>query len=156
DWALQTAGGNLDDAFLVFLANALTIRERLKLPLQELLSFWGPMPVEDVTSHLGEVDSIVPSTYSTVFRSPTLLASWSAVFVDSGALPGGLIDPNAIKAALGLSADDVAAIAAATGATIDLSLDGLNVLFRHARLASSLSLTVPDLLLWMTLCDALP
>lgn len=156
DWALETAGGNLDDAFLVFLANALTIRERLKLPLQELLSFWGPMPVHDVASHLGEVDSIVPSTYNSVFRSPTLLASWSAVFVDSGALPGGPIDPNAIKAALGLSADDVAAIAAATGATIDLSLGGLNVLFRHGRLASSLSLTVPDLLLWMTLCDALP
>ena len=114
------------------------------------------MSTDDVTSHLGDVDTVVPSTYERVFRSPTLLASWSTVFVDAGALPGGPIDPNAIKAALGLSADDLAAIGAATGATIDLSLNGLNVLLRHARLASALSLTVPDLLLWMTLCDALP
>lgn len=156
DWALRTAGGHMDDAFLVFLADALTLREQLGLPLQELLSYWGPMPTTDVTSHLGDVDTIVPSTYNSVFRSPTLLASWYAVFVDAGALPGGPIDPNAIKAALGLSTDDVAAIGAATGATTDLSLGGLNVLLRHARLASSLSLTVPDLLLWMTLCDALP
>ena len=156
DWALKTVNGNLDDALLVFLADALTLRVQLKLPLQELLSFWGPMPIADVTSHLGDVDAIVPSTYNSVFRSPTLLASWSAVFVDAGALSGGPIDPNALKAALGLSTDDVAAIGAATGVTIDLSLGGLNVLLRHARLASSLSLTVPDLLLWMTLCDALP
>lgn len=156
DWALEAANGNLDDAFLVFMADALALRERVRMPLQELLAFWGPMSTHDVTSHLGEVDTIVPSTYNRVFRSPTLLASWSAVFVDAGALPGGPIDPGAIKAALGLSTEDLAAIEATTGASIELSLDGLSVLFRHARLASALSLSIPDLLLWMTLCDALP
>lgn len=156
DWALKAANGNLDDAFLVFLADGLNLREQLKLPLSELLAFWGPMPIDDVTSHLSEVEAVVPSTYNSVFRSPTLLASWSAIFVEAGALPGGPIDPNAVKAALGLSTDDVTAIGAVTGANIDLSLDGLNVLLRHARLASSLSLSVPDLLRWMALCDALP
>lgn len=156
DWALESANGNLDDGFLVFIADALALRERLSLPLQELLSFWGPMPTHGVNSHLGEVDTLVASTYDRVFRSPTLLASWSGVFVDAGALPGGPIDSNALKAALGLSADDLAAIGAATGVTLELSLDGLNLLLRHARLAAALSLTVPDLLLWMTLCDALP
>jgi hypothetical protein len=156
DGAIESANGNLDDPFLVFLADVLALRERLRLPLQDLLSFWGPMSTRDVTSHLDEVDTIVPSTYNRVFRSPTLMASWSAVFVEAGALPAGPIDPSAIKAALGLSTDDIAAIQAATGTAIDLSLGGLNVLLRHARLASALSMTVPDLLLWMTICDALP
>ena len=156
DWALEAANGNLDDAFLVFVADALDLCGQLKLPLQEILAFWGPMSTDVVTSHLGEVDAIVPSTYDRVFRSPTLLASWSTIFADAGALPGRPVDPGAIQAALGLSTDDLAAIQAATGTTIELSLDGLNVLFRHARLASALSLSIPDLLLWMSLCDALP
>lgn len=156
DWTLSSANGTLDDAFLVFLADALSLRDPLQLPLQELLSFWGPMPTHDVISHLGEVEVAVPSTYTRAFRSPTLLASWAAVFVEPTALPGGPVEPNAIKAALGLSVDDVSAIAATQGVPMELSLDGLNVLFRHARLASALSLSVRDLLLWMTLCDALP
>jgi hypothetical protein len=156
DWALAAGGGNMDDAFLVFLGDVLALRRQLGLPLQELLALWSPLSTVGATSHLGDVDTAVPSTYERVFRSPTLLAGWSTVFVEPGALPSGPIDANAIKAALGLSADDLAAIGAATGATIDLSLTGLNVLLRHARLAQALSLTVPDLLLWMTLCDALP
>ncbi|MEO6973162.1 MAG: neuraminidase-like domain-containing protein [Rhodoferax sp.] len=156
DWALTTKGGTLDDAFLVFLASTLALRQRLGLPLQELLCFWGPMPTQDVTNLLGDADAVVPSTYSSVFLNPTVHASWSAVFVAPGALSGGPLNLNAIKAALGLSADDVAAILAATGAANALSLDTLNVLLRHARLASSLTLTVPDLLLWIALTDDKP
>jgi hypothetical protein len=171
DWALsQSAGGLMDDGFLVFLAGALALRSQTGLPLQEILSFWGPLQTRDVVSHLGDPDAIVPSTYSSVFRSPTLLASWGTVFVDAASLSGTPIvvpsDPpptplqlanlNAIKAALGLSADDIAAILAATGAANALTLDTLNTLLRHQRLAASQSLSVPDLLLWITLTGGQP
>ncbi|HEY1892793.1 MAG TPA: neuraminidase-like domain-containing protein [Steroidobacteraceae bacterium] len=170
DWALTAAGSTLDDTFLVFLGGALALRDQLSLPLQELLAFWGPLPTRDVTSHLGDSDVVVPSTYSSVFRSPTLLASWPGVFVDAGSLSGGTIivpttppptpaqlaNQNAVKAALGLGADDIAAILTATAAANALSLDTLLALFRHARMASSLSLSVPDLLLWIVLTDIKP
>jgi hypothetical protein len=171
DWALsQAAGGLMDDAFLVFLAGAMTLRDQWGLPLQEVLGFWGPLQTRDVINHFGDTDTIQPSTYSNVFRNPTLLASWGAVFVDSSSLPGTpivvptnpppspaqLSNLNALKAALGLSADDIAAILGATGAANTLSLDTLNVLFRHARLASSLSLKIPDLLLWVVLTGGKP
>jgi peptidoglycan hydrolase-like protein with peptidoglycan-binding domain len=156
DWALQAAGGSMDDGFLVFLADALALRDRLGLPLQELLAFWGPLPTRDVVNHLGAADTVVPSTYSAVFGNPTVLASWSTVFVDPGSLSGAALDPSAIKAALGLSADDIAAILAAAGAADTLSLDTLNQLLRHERLASALSLSVADLLRWIALTDRKP
>ncbi|HEX7438728.1 MAG TPA: neuraminidase-like domain-containing protein, partial [Caldimonas sp.] len=171
DWALaQAAGGLMDDAFVTVLAGAMALRDRLGLPLQELVGFWGPLQTRDVTNHLGDEDTTVPSTYSSVFRNPTMLASWGAVFVDAASLAGSPIivpaDPpptaaqlanlNAIKAALGLAADDVAAIIAATGAANALTLDTLNVLLRHAHLASSLLLPVGDLLQWIALTAAQP
>ena len=153
DKSLSAAGGAMDDAFLVFLADALALRDRLGLPLQELLSFWAPMATLDITDHLGDVDTVIPATYSTVFRNATVQAAWGSVFGANAVLPSGTIDPNAIKAALGLNADDIVAIGAAYGPPAT-PLDGLNTLLRHARLSSSLALSVPDLLLWMTLCDA--
>ena len=171
DWALtQAAASLLDDAFLVFLNGALALRDQLSIPLPELLGFWGPLPTRDVTNHLTEQDSWASSAYSRVFRSPTLLASWGDVFVAAGALSGSPIivpiDPppsaaaaanlNAIKAALGLSVDDIAAILAVSGAANALALDTLNVLLRHAHLAKSLSLGVPDLLLWIAVADGRP
>lgn len=171
DWALaQATGGLMNDDFLVFLAGAMALRDRLILPLQEVLGFFGALQTRDVTSHLADPDSIVPSTYSTVFRNPTMLASWGSVFVDAASLSGSPIivpaDPpptsaqianlSAIKAALGLSANDVAAMLAATGAANALTLDTLNTLLRYSHLASALSLTPTDLLLWIVLADVQP
>lgn len=174
DWTLaQATAGLMDDAFLAFLDGALALRNRFGLPLQEVLGFWGALQTRDVTSHLGDSDTIVPSTYASVFRNPTMLASWGNVFVAPAALsgtpilvpanppptPAQLANLNAIKAALALSADDVQAILTATGAANTLSLPTLNVLLRHAHLAASLSVSVSDLLLWITLtsgADAQP
>ena len=95
DWAIAQwaaapaqSGVSLDDLlsndFLVFLSDAIAVRAQLNLPFQEVLSFWGPMGTVDVTSHLGDEDAVVPSTYTEVFRNPTVLAAWSAVFVQNG------------------------------------------------------------------------
>ena len=171
DWALaQAAGGLMDDAFVTLLAGAMALRDRLGLPLPELLGFWGPLQTRDVISHLGDEDTIVASTYGRMFRNPTIIASWGSVFVEAAALSSSAIvvpaDPppaaaalanlSAIKVALGLSADDVQAILGATGAANTLTLDTLNVLLRHAHLAASLSLPVADLLMWVTLTAGQP
>lgn len=171
DWALaMSASGLMDDDFLAFIAGAMELRDRLGLPLPELLCFWGPLITRDVTNHLGDEDAIRPSPYGSVFRNPTMRAAWGNVFVDAASLPGTVIvvpaDPpptaaqlanlNALKAALGLSADDVVAVLVASGAANALTLDTLNVLLRHARLAAALALPVADLLLWLTLTAGRP
>jgi hypothetical protein len=176
DWALGQ--GTLDDAFLAFIAGAIAVKTQVALPLQEVLSFWGPLETRDVTSHLGDEDAVIPSTYSEVFANPTMLASWATVFPPVNAQPpgsfalnGGALLPsqptptaaesanlNATTAALGIGADDVAAMLAATSAVTPnvLTLETANVLLRYARLASSLSLSVPDLVLWIQLTAGTP
>lgn len=82
DWALEAAaGGLLNDTFLGFLSGAMAVQTQLKLPFQEVLSCWMPLETRDVTNHLGDQDTVVPSTYSEVFRNAAVLASWSSVFV---------------------------------------------------------------------------
>ena len=236
----RRAGGGLTDAFLVFLSGAIAVQNRLGLPFQEVLSFWMPLETRDVTNHLGDEDTVTPSTYTEVFRNPAVLASAGGIFVPlsqaaitgasdaspiaittaqphgyqtgqqvsiagvlgntaangtftitvvtsptsftltgsagngtwtSGGTATGLLsgnpitaagsgpptpEQNAITASLGLSADDVSAILAFTGAAPALSLPTLNVLLRYQRLASALSLDVPDLILWIQLTDGQP
>jgi hypothetical protein len=171
DWALEhTTSGVLDDSFLVFLSGAITVRNQLSLPFQEVLTFWSEIETRDVTSHLGTDDTIVPSTYTEVFANPTMLASWSDVFTSPPALQNQTIvylpsqNPtvdelaplNAIIAALGLSTTDIATILAASGAANQLCLATLTALLRYARLASALSLTVTNLTLWIALSDQQP
>ena len=241
DWALEHVTGELPtlDQFFVYLAGAIAVSSRLRLPFQEVLSFWMPLETRDVTSHLGPEDSVIPSTYSEVFRNPAVLNSWAIVFVPllpisitaasntspitiTTAQPHGYVsgapvsisgvggntaangtftitvtganmftlasstgngaytsggaavvslsgnpiltsssvsptpEQNAITAALALSANDIAAILAFTGASNALSLDTLNTLLSYQRLAASLSLDISDLILWIQLCAATP
>jgi hypothetical protein len=171
DWALeQTAGRALDEEFLTFLAGAIAVQTALQLPFQEVLTFWAPIETRDVTSHLGDEDTVIPSTYSEVFANPTMLVSWSALFGDPAHLSGAPIvfpasanpstmelkPQNGIAAALGISPADISAILAASGAANTLSRPTLTALARYARLASSLSLSVSDLILWITLTEGSP
>jgi len=85
DWALKAAvGGALNDDFLYFLTGAIAAQSLLKLPFQEVLSFWLPLETSDVTNHLGNEDTVVASTYSEVFRNAAVLASAGNIFVPLG------------------------------------------------------------------------
>ena len=85
DWALKAAvGGVLNDDFLYFLTGAIALQSLLKLPFQEVLSFWLPLETSDVTNHLGNEDTVVASTYSEVFRNAAVLASAGNIFVPLG------------------------------------------------------------------------
>ena len=166
DWALGSQ--TVNDTVLTFLAGAIALGNQLKLPFQEVLSFWQPLQVRDVTNHLGDEDAVVPSTYSEVFTNPTMYASWSGVFPRPAQPPpngwdlgGSAISTtptnlSAITAALGISANDVASIMNATNMTDSLTLANVNVLLRYQRLATSQSLTISDLLLWIQLTAGTP
>ena len=175
DWALgyQPLDKNflvfvpLDDDFLVFLAGAIAVKNQLNLPFQEVLSFWRPLETRDVTNCLGDEPTVVPSTYSEVFANATMLASWRAVFPPAPQPPAvpdlkdKVTDPanlNALNAALGISATDVATILAATTPPTPnlLTRDTVNVLLRYQRLATSLSLPISDLVLWIQLTGGTP
>ena len=111
---------------------------------------------------------IIPSTYTKVFANPTMLASWGTILraplglsgepiiYDAAAAPtaSDLQPLNAINAALGLSSADISAILTASNADNKLSLPTLSALLRYARLASALSLSLPDLILWIELTEA--
>jgi len=85
DWALKGAvGGVLNDDFLYFLAGGIAVQSLLKLPFQEVLSFWLPLETHDVTNHLGNENTVVASTYSEVFRNAAVLASAGDIFVPLG------------------------------------------------------------------------
>ena len=62
----------------------------------------------------------------------------------------------AISAALGLDAQDVAAIVDDSGAPPTLCLETLGVLLRYQRLAGALSLTIADLITWIGLTGQNP
>jgi hypothetical protein len=173
-WELDWALGNqpLDDNFLVFIAGAIAVKNQLNLPLQEVLSFWKPLETRDVTNCLGDDPTVVPSTYGEVFANPTVFASWSSVFPRKPDLNKRPIIPtqvnptndqsanlNATSAALGLSASDIAIILATTSPATPngvLTLDTINTLLRYQRLATSLSLSVSDLVLWIQLTGGAP
>jgi hypothetical protein len=81
DWAIKGFGNSLAGDFLPYLTGAIAVQQQLKLPLQEVLTFWLPLETHDVVSHLGDEDTVVLSTYSEVFLNPALLVNWSSVFV---------------------------------------------------------------------------
>jgi hypothetical protein len=171
DWALEHAAlGVLDDTFLTFLAGAMAVQTQLNLPFQEVLTFWCPIETRDVTSHLGDEDAVIPSTYTEVFANPAMITSWPGLFDTAAGLSGApIIYPaspaptavqlqplNGLVAALGLSASDISAILAASGAANTLSLPTLTALLCYQRLASALQLAVADLILWITLTGGTP
>jgi hypothetical protein len=170
DWALE--GVDLDDNFLVFLAGATAVQKKLGLPFQEVLSFWRALETRDVVDHLGDQDNVTPSTYAEVFRNPAVIATpaFAQLFVDLNVSGSDLSGANifatsgpspiasAISAALGLSSDDIAAILLVTTGSTNAPFKKatLNVLLQYQRLASSLSLSISDLILWIQLTQGKP
>jgi Tc toxin complex TcA C-terminal TcB-binding domain/Neuraminidase-like domain/Salmonella virulence plasmid 28.1kDa A protein len=163
DWALENAAGaTLDNTFLEFLAGAIAVHTELSLPFQEVLTFWTSIETRDVTSHLADEDTIIPSTYTEVFLNPAL-AQWSTLFspTPNGAqivylppitpTPDQLQPLAAITAALSLDAADISAILTFSGAANALTLPTLTALLCYQRLGSSLALSISDLILWITL-----
>jgi hypothetical protein len=101
-----------------------------------------------------------PTSFS--LKGSTGNGAWTSGGIATGILSGNAILPaptpeqNAITASLALSAEDVSAILAFTGAANTLSPASLNVLLQYQRLSASLSLTISDLILWIQLTGGKP
>ena len=117
------------------------------------------------TAANGTFTIAVTSSTSFTLNASTGNGAWTSGGIATGILSGNVIIPVssaqtpeqiAITASLGLSAGDISAILAFTGAANTLSLDTLNVLLQYQRLSSSLSLGISDLIEWIQLTNGKP
>lgn len=143
-----------DNAFLVKLRDIQTLRTRFKIPIVEVLTWWGPM---DTASYVVRGAATLPSLYDQVFRPKTEPVDPG---LDLSALGKQKLRDHlpAVQAALGLSADDlgllthpsVAARRVGTPAQVDgasvVTLESLTTLYRLVSLARALRLPLEDFL----------
>jgi hypothetical protein len=159
DQAIHVLGnGSLGRATLAALAAASRVRAELKLPVDQLLSFWGPI----------DADGDDP-LYRRVFQNKTVLVVSPdddpfEIDENTGDLPPGqTISGNvpAILAALRISARELellttTTILPAAKVTDELNLSNLSQLFRYTRLAQGLKITLRELLLLEALTGVEP
>jgi hypothetical protein len=97
------------------------------------------------------------ANYPGVFADPAALTGPQLTWPPSPAPTSAQLTPlSGVCAAVGLGAGDVDAILAASGAANALTLDTLTALVRYSRLAKALAVSVPDLVLWITLAGVSP
>jgi peptidoglycan hydrolase-like protein with peptidoglycan-binding domain len=139
----------LDDGFIVALAGVDRLRQRLSIGLDELPGFWAPLRADRADDQ-----------YVRLLQNPVVLRPLDEAFAVDTAAPGGAelaivaADPanalmalhgSTILAALALSAIDLTKLGTLLPDDA-LRLDNLSVLFRYARLARALDLTVDEML----------
>ncbi|MEM9444384.1 MAG: neuraminidase-like domain-containing protein [Verrucomicrobiota bacterium] len=145
DLALQVLpGSEIDDAMIQQIAELDCLKSRLKLPLDQLLCFWGP-----INTHGSD------ALYRSLFLNPDLQEIDPVFEADA---MGNFLDPvNLIKdheavvrAAFRVSADNFSAIMQFENldpVEASLSLQNLSQIYRNILLAKALKLEISELLL---------
>jgi hypothetical protein len=147
DLLLAQAGGTLTEATLAVVVDALAVHRRFALPIAVNCALWSELP----SSLLDDLFAGDPPDPATVFVHPSLRAGATPLPEDSTL--------HRLRAALAVTdaqlGDLIRGLAPALGANLDapnendrgftLTRRHLSLLYRHARLAALLSLTVPDL-----------
>jgi hypothetical protein len=114
----------------------------------------GTFSVTVTSSNTFTLNGTVGNGAWTSGGSAVALLSGNSILGPSSAPPTA--EQNAITASLGLNAQDIGSILAATGAANSLTLATLAVLVQYQRLASSLSLSVSDLIIFIQLTGGTP
>jgi hypothetical protein len=139
----------LSDAFLLELSHVERLRRRLGLPVDELLTFWGPISTRD--SEPGAEDSL----YLRLFQNPSVLNPVDPGFALRSGEPAVTATPAQARislntatllAAFGVTAAELAKLAAVVTPTDALNRASLSALYRHVLLARGLGLPVEDFL----------
>lgn len=140
----------LTDDFLIELSHVQRLRSRLALPVDELLTFWGPISIFD--SEPEERDSL----YLRLFQNPAVLnpvdphfalvADEPAVVTEAPADAKISTHVASLLAAFGIDAAERSTLADALVPGDQLNRANLSELYRHVLLARGLGLSVEDLL----------
>ncbi|MEM9461011.1 MAG: neuraminidase-like domain-containing protein [Myxococcota bacterium] len=137
-------GGTLDGAYLVALGDLMLVEQRLGLTPAEACTLWHDL---SVVSYGGN-----PSVFTSIYQNPLLAREPDPAFDLVGSDLAGGVDLTAshhasIRAALGLNdADLLRLIDQVLPANPTLDVANLSTLYRHARLARVLRLSIDDLL----------
>lgn len=157
--------GNIDGAALVNLKRFRQLQEKLKLPFETLLAFYGEINRE-VRIQPDKPETIINPLYKNLFQNVALTNPVDEHFIGVDEnnqpvnLPAGIVlGVNAdgytpvptILSTLAMTQSDFDLLADKTGGT--LSVTSLSVLLRYAYLAKSLKLTIKDLLLLLSVTN---
>jgi hypothetical protein len=152
---VANVNARLNQAFLVQLSHVNRLRETLELPVERLLTLWGPIDT------YGE-----GSLYQRLFQNPVVLKPIDPAFKLAGAeLASVTTAPDEAKiskhvptivAALGISEQDLEALTSTEVTDDALTLANLSHLFRVVVLSRGLRLPVPQVLGFKTLTGGDP
>jgi hypothetical protein len=157
DQAIRVLGGQLDDPFLIKLAHVLWLQSDLRVPVLEVLAWWGPIqtrtpapldrslyerlfqnktvtnPVDDAFKLNNDSMELEDASHSIGDHAAAVLAALRLSAADLSLLMDAAVSQEALHAPPVLG-DDI------------LNLSNLSKLFRVASLARALKLPVRDLL----------
>ncbi|MDF2679175.1 MAG: toxin subunit [Brevibacillus sp.] len=149
--------GQLNETFIIELANAARLQKELNVPFLEILQWW--MPIETIPSP-GENESL----YDRLFLNKTILDPVDAVFALREPQRNELVDPtqawenhqSTILAALQIGSEELKQLAGVCLSNHYLTLSNLSQLYRHAAFAKAIRLTIPDYVSFRTLIPSDP
>ena len=150
---LENTSLEINDDILIQLSHIKRLHERLKIPIDRLVSFWAPLDTAIYIDHHKEGQPRLASVYATLFRNKTVINPLDIAFTEK---------PENLNSAETLS-DHGETIASALKITVDdftiliaeekmipsisgnnLTLDNLSRLHRHSSLAKALKLRISD------------
>lgn len=138
---------DIDEVFLVRLANVKQLLDKFDLPLSELLSWWSTI---ETTAY--EQDEDPRSLYERLFLNNAVINPVDEAFIlneDKSELAaiGAISDHiSTIVAALEITTEELELIVAAKITDNVLNLANLSHLYRHVSMARALALGIPDFL----------
>lgn len=144
DRAIAVFGGAISAALLRGLSHVRRLRDRLGLPVEQLLVFFGPLPTTGDDPPYQRL-FLNAAVHSPVEEDFALAAG--EVLAASRTDERARLDAHvpALLAALGVSAAELAALFELLPGQAPASLANLSALYRHVRLARGLGVSVEDL-----------
>lgn len=149
-------GSYLTSDELKRVSQAIQLQRKLGGTIEEVLALWGDIGTDAYPDYEASPATVSVSLYEKLFRNKATINPINEAFkADTSALSGSM-DPHMadLQAVLLLSPADLSLLKAKTNG--DLSLPNLSVIYRHAKLAEWLNLSVRELLTFIALSGVDP
>ncbi len=137
----------IDEKLIIPLSNVIRIKEKFRLSIPEILSFWSPVSVA-VYRDAKKVQFPLPSLYENLFLNKKVSNPVDADMLDPLALHGNLADKSSLLAGvLNLSQKDLEKLSSQPFTDGKLNLANLSVLYRYSLLSKALQLSMDELIM---------